>query len=42
MGKEIIYLLSGSGRVWIEGEIGNVKQNSAVLFPQGKIHMLQT
>ena len=40
-GEEIIYLLSGSGRVWIEGEIGYVKQGSAVLFQQGKIHMLQ-
>jgi quercetin dioxygenase-like cupin family protein len=40
-GEEIIYLLSGSGRVWIDGEIGIVKQGCAVLFPQGKIHMLQ-
>ena len=40
-GEEIIYLLSGSGRVWIEGEIGDVKQGCAVLFRQGKIHMLR-
>jgi quercetin dioxygenase-like cupin family protein len=40
-GEEIIYLLSGSGRVWIEGEIGPVHQGCAILFPQGKIHMLQ-
>ena len=40
-GEEVIYLLSGSGRVWIDGEIGNVEQGCAVLFPQGKIHMLQ-
>ncbi|CAN5615279.1 hypothetical protein BH10ACI4_BH10ACI4_02060 [soil metagenome] len=40
-GEEIIYLLSGSGRVWIEGEIGPVQQGCAILFPQGKIHMLQ-
>ncbi len=25
-GEEVIYLLSGSGRVWIDGEIGAVKQ----------------
>jgi quercetin dioxygenase-like cupin family protein len=37
----VIYLLSGSGRVWIDGEVGLVKQGCAVLFPQGKIHMLQ-
>jgi quercetin dioxygenase-like cupin family protein len=40
-GEEVIYLLSGSGRVWIDGEIGDVEQGCAVLFPQGKIHMLQ-
>ncbi len=40
-GEEVIYLLSGSGRVWIEGEISAVKQGYAILFPQGKIHMLQ-
>jgi quercetin dioxygenase-like cupin family protein len=40
-GEEVIYLLSGSGRVWIDGEIGNVHQGCAVLFRQGKIHMLQ-
>jgi quercetin dioxygenase-like cupin family protein len=40
-GEEVIYLLSGSGRVWIEDEIGDVKQGCAILFRQGKIHMLQ-
>jgi len=40
-GEEVIYLLSGSGRVWIDGEIGAVNRGSAVLFPQGKPHMLQ-
>lgn len=40
-GEEVIYLLSGSGRVWIDGEVGAVRQGCAVLFPQGKIHMLQ-
>lgn len=35
-GEEIIYLLSGSGRVWIEGEIGDVKQGCAVPLPAGK------
>lgn len=40
-GEEVIYLLSGSGRVWIDGEIGAVQAGCAVLFPQGKIHMLQ-
>ena len=40
-GEEVIYIVEGSGRVWIEGEIEPVKAGCAVLFPQGKIHMLQ-
>jgi quercetin dioxygenase-like cupin family protein len=40
-GEELVYLLSGSGRVWIDGEIGHVRPGSAILLPQGKIHMLQ-
>lgn len=40
-GEEVIYLLSGEGRVWIDGEVGPVRTGSAVLFPQGKPHMLQ-
>lgn len=40
-GEEVIYLVSGSGRVWIDGEIGEVRTGSMVLFPQGKPHMLQ-
>jgi uncharacterized cupin superfamily protein len=40
-GEEIIYLLSGSGRVFIEGVVEPVKAGCAVLFPQGSVHMLQ-
>ena len=40
-GEEIIYLLSGTGRVWIEGAVEPVRAGCAVLFEQGKIHMLQ-
>jgi quercetin dioxygenase-like cupin family protein len=39
-GEEVIYILSGSGRVLIDGEVGPVRAGSAVLFPQGKPHML--
>jgi quercetin dioxygenase-like cupin family protein len=39
-GEEIIYILNGYGRVLIDGEVGQVKAGSAVLFPQGKVHML--
>lgn len=40
-GEEVIYIVQGSGRVMIEGVVEPVKQGSVVLFPQGKVHMLQ-
>jgi quercetin dioxygenase-like cupin family protein len=40
-GEEIIYIVRGSGKVMIEGVVEPVKQGSAVLFPQGKVHMLR-
>lgn len=39
--EELIYIMSGSGKVMIEGEIGDVKTGSAILFEQGKVHMLK-
>ena len=39
-GEEVIYILSGWGRVLIDGEVGKVKAGCSVLFPQGKPHML--
>ena len=41
LGEELIYIMSGSGRVMIEDEVGDVKEGSAVLFEQGKVHMLR-
>ena len=40
-GEEVIYIVSGEGRVMIEGVVEPVKQGCAVLFPQGQVHMLQ-
>ncbi|MBS1801508.1 MAG: cupin domain-containing protein [Acidobacteria bacterium] len=40
-GEEVIYILTGHGRVMVNGEIASVKAGSAVLFPKGEIHMLQ-
>ncbi len=40
-GEEVIYLLSGSGRVCIEGVVEHIHAGCAVLFPQGEIHQLQ-
>lgn len=40
-GEEIIYILSGAGRVMVEGEVDQVGPGTAVVFPQGAVHMLQ-
>jgi quercetin dioxygenase-like cupin family protein len=40
-GEEVIYVITGAGRVMIEGVVHPVRAGSAVLFPQGKVHMLQ-
>jgi quercetin dioxygenase-like cupin family protein len=40
-GEEAIYIISGSGRVMIDGTVQPVTAGCAVLFPQGKVHMLQ-
>ncbi len=39
--EELIYIINGSGKVMIENEVGLVRAGSAVLFEQGKIHMLK-
>ena len=39
--EELIYIITGSGKVMIENEVGEVRAGSAILFEQGKIHMLQ-
>lgn len=39
--EELIYIINGSGKVMIEDEVGEVTAGSAILFEQGKIHMLQ-
>ena len=40
-GEECIYIIHGSGRVMVNGEVEPVKEGTAVLFPQGSVHMLQ-
>ncbi|MGF7216446.1 mannose-6-phosphate isomerase-like protein (cupin superfamily) [Spirosoma lacussanchae] len=39
--EELIYIISGSGKVMIESEVGSVRAGSAILFEQGKVHMLK-
>ena len=40
-GEETIYIIQGTGRVLVSGEVAAVREGSAVLFPQGAVHMLQ-
>jgi uncharacterized cupin superfamily protein len=40
-GEECIYIIHGSGRVMVNGEVDAVKEGTAVLFPQGSVHILQ-
>jgi quercetin dioxygenase-like cupin family protein len=39
-GEEVIYVIHGSGRVMVEGQVSAVKAGSTVLFPPGAVHML--
>ena len=39
-GEEVIYIITGSGRVLVSGEVREVSAGMAVLFPQGSVHML--
>jgi quercetin dioxygenase-like cupin family protein len=39
-GEEVIYIITGSGRVLVSGEVSAVKAGSVVLFPRGAVHML--
>ncbi len=41
-GEEVIYIIAGSGRVMIEGEVAPVREGSVVLFPQGKVPCYRT
>ncbi len=40
-GEEVIYILSGHGRVMVDGVADEVRAGTVVLFPQGAVHMLQ-
>ena len=39
-GEEVIYIIRGSGRVLVGGEVSDVRAGSVVLFPRGVVHML--
>jgi quercetin dioxygenase-like cupin family protein len=39
--EELIYIVSGTGKVFIDGKVNNIEAGSAVLFSPGSIHMLR-
>ena len=39
-GEEVIYIIAGTGRVLVAGEVSDVRAGSTILFPQGAVHML--
>lgn len=39
-GEEVIYIIRGSGRVLVAGEVSGVREGTVVLFPRGAVHML--
>jgi mannose-6-phosphate isomerase-like protein (cupin superfamily) len=40
-GEELIYIMSGTGQAWVDGEIQPIRIGSAVLFEQGQVHMIR-
>jgi mannose-6-phosphate isomerase-like protein (cupin superfamily) len=40
-GEELIYIMSGTGQVWVNGEIQPMRTGTAVLFEQGQVHMIR-
>jgi quercetin dioxygenase-like cupin family protein len=40
-GEEAIHIITGSGRVMVNGEVSPVKAGSTILFQRGEVHMLQ-
>ena len=39
-GEEAIHIITGEGRVMVDGEVTPVRPGTTVLFPKGQIHML--
>jgi len=40
LGEEVIYIIRGTGRVLVAGEVSPVRAGSTVLFPRGAVHRL--
>ena len=39
--EELVYIVSGSGKAYIDGKVHDISAGSAILFSPGSIHMLR-
>jgi mannose-6-phosphate isomerase-like protein (cupin superfamily) len=39
--EELVYIVSGSGKAFIDGKVFDIRSGSAILFSPGSIHMLR-
>jgi len=39
--EEVIYIMSGEGQVYIEGEVTDIAAGTAIRFPPGHVHMVR-
>ena len=39
--EELVYIVSGSGKAFIDGKVYDISAGSAILFSPGSIHMLR-
>lgn len=40
-GEELIYVISGEGKVYVDGEVQLLESGTAVLFQKGSIHIVR-
>lgn len=40
-GEELIYIISGRGQAWVEGEVKPLEPGTAVLFQEKEVHMIR-
>ena len=40
-GEELIYIISGEGKVYVDGVIKPMREGCAVLFEKGSVHMVR-
>lgn len=39
--EEVVYIMSGEGSAYVDGEVKPIKPHTAILFSKGSVHMLK-